>query len=139
MSTIDLSRLVTAEQKQQTRRMQAYAALAALRWQHETGGLHLADGTRIATTRESQAQIASVLQSLNAGLIDGPIDWKTETGWIQLSAAQISSVAASVARHVKACFAAERAVMAELDATGGDLGNIDLQAAFGTALQAPQN
>lgn len=139
MSNIDLSQMRTAADKQAARRADAMARLAELRWQHETGGLTLPDGTHVATTRQSQAQIASVMQSLEAGLITAPVDWKTASGWVQLSAAQISALAAAVALHVKACFAAERSVAEQLETLPGDLSDVDLPAAFVQALIQPSD
>lgn len=134
MSTIDLSQMITAEDKQAMRRAAVHAALAELRWERETGGLSLPDGTRISTSRESQAQISSVMQSLGAGLITGPMEWKMTSGWVQISPEQVAGIAAAVAHHVKACFAAERAVAEMLETLPGDLADQDLQAAFDQVL-----
>lgn len=133
MSNIDLTQLNTAEMKAAEARTKAYADLADLRWRRETGGLSLPGGMSIITTRESQAQIAGVVQSINAGLISEPIDWKLASGWQQLTTAQITSVAGAVADHVKQCFAAERAVTAQMDAITGDLAGFDIVAAFDAA------
>lgn len=136
MSNIDLSQMITLHDKRESQRAAAMAHLADLRWQHETGGLTLLDGTRINTSRESQAQISSVVQSLGAGLIAGPVDWKMASGWRQVTPDQISAIAAAVAGHVKACFAAERHVAALLEQTPDeDLPGFDIGAAFGAALR----
>lgn len=110
--------------------------LAELRWQRETGGLDLSGGARIITTRESQSQIAGVVQSINAALITGPIDWKLASGWQQLSDAEILAIGGAVADHVKRCFAAERAVFEQMEATTGDLAGFDIEAAFDAAYRA---
>ena len=130
MSNIDLTQIVTAQDKAARARATAYAALADIRWHRETGGLTLPDGSRISTTRESQAQIAGVVQSIGAGLVSDQIDWKMASGWQTLSPTQVTAIAATVAGHVKRCFAAERAVCALLDSTAGDLSDIDLVQAF---------
>jgi len=82
------------------------AELAALRYQHETAGIILS-GMTIATDRESQALItgAYCTSLLNPSVL---IDWKAETGWIQIDAATITRIAGAVASHVQACFSAER-------------------------------
>lgn len=136
MPNIDLTQLITAEDKAATARDEKYAALSNLRWQRETGGLSLPGGIQIITTRESQAQIAGVVQSINAGLISEPLDWKLASGWQQLTTAQITAVAGAVADHVKQCFAAERAVTSQMDAIAGDLSGFDIIAAFDAAYAA---
>lgn len=62
-------------------RDRAYAALADYRWQRETGGLTLADGSRVLTTREAQSQISNAVQSISSGLITDPVTWKLASGW----------------------------------------------------------
>lgn len=136
MSNIDLTKLITAQDKAASARAEKYADLANLRWQRETGGLALPGGMSIITTRESQAQIAGVVQSINAGLISEHVDWKLASGWQQLTTAQITAVAGAVADHVKQCFAAERAVTAQMDAIAGDLSGFDIVAAFDAAYAA---
>lgn len=81
-----------------------FARLADHRWRHETAGLDLPSGQRIQTTRESQAQITA------------PVTYKLDSGWADLSAAEVTAVAQAVSGHVKACFRAERSVAAQLDA-----------------------
>lgn len=133
MSNIDLTMLVTAEDKANKVRAAAYAALADLRWKRETGGMTLPGSITIITTRESQAQISNVVQSIQNGLITEPVDWKLASGWQQLTTAQITSIAGAVADHVKRCFAAERAVSEAMDAVTGDLAAFDIEAAFDAA------
>jgi hypothetical protein len=93
-----------------------FARLAWLRWRHETAGLDLPGGQRIQTTRESQAQITAVVNSLQMGLISEPVTYKLDSGWADLSAVEVTAVARAVSGHVKASFRAERAVAAQLDA-----------------------
>lgn len=80
--------------------------LAALRYQHETAGITL-NGTVIETDRESQALITGAYSYslLNPSVL---IDWKAESGWIQIDAATIAGIAGAVASHVQACFSNER-------------------------------
>jgi hypothetical protein len=103
--------------------------LSDLRWRRETGGLTLPDGRTIRTTRESQSQIVGAVTSLSMGLMAEPIEWKLESGWVHLSAAQITGIAALVSRHVAACFGAERAVAEQLDADAAT----EIEAAFDAA------
>lgn len=135
MSNVDLTQLITADDKSAEARAKAYADLADLRWQRETGGVTLPVGLHIITTRESQAQIAGVMQSIAAGLIAEPIDWKLASGWVEISAAQMTEIAQAVADHVKRCFAAERSVYEHMQTTPGDLSGYDLGAAFDVAYE----
>lgn len=137
MNNIDLSQLITAQTKLAKARADRMAALAELRWRSETGGLELPDGSTILTTRESQAQLSSAMQMIQAGMMTGPIDWKFASGWHQLSAEQLVSLATAVLEHVRDCFAAEKIVAAQMDATPGDLSDFDILAAFEAARTVP--
>ena len=136
MSNIDLTRLITAESKEARARADKYAALAALRWQHETGGITLPDGTNVITTREAQAQIAATAYSIGAGLVSGATESKFASGWQVLSAAQMTSLAKAVANHVKWCFTAERTVAALMDAETGELETFQILPHFQAAYLA---
>ncbi|WP_306006452.1 DUF4376 domain-containing protein [Aquicoccus porphyridii] len=136
MSNIDLSQLITPETKQARRRAEKFAKLADLRWKRETGGISLEGGMRVNTSRESQAQIAASVQSIEAGLLTEPVDWKLETGWVELTADQILTIAQAVADHVQRCFAAERRVAARMESLAGDLSDVDVAHAFDDAYDA---
>ena len=112
-----------------------FAMLADHRWRHETAGLDLPGGQRIQTTRESQAQITAVVNSLQMGLISEPVTYKLDSGWADLSAAQVMAVAQAVGGHVKACFKAERSVAAQLVALE-DPASADVVALFQAAYLA---
>lgn len=107
-------------------------ALAELRWLRETGGLSFSGGKQIKTTRESQAQINAVLTSLSLGMVQEPIAYKLDSGWEDLTAAEIAGVAALVAQHVMACFEAERDVTTALEGMDA-YWTADLGALFDTA------
>lgn len=81
------------------------AELAALRYNKETAGITV-NGSEILTDRESQAMLSG---AYCACLIDPAriIDFKGANGWIQLSASEITIIAAAVADHVQACFTRE--------------------------------
>ena len=85
---------------------QRLSELAAYRYQKETAGITL-NGIAIETNRESQALIngAWSFSQLNPAVL---IDWKAESGWIQIDAATIAAIAGAVATHVQACFSTER-------------------------------
>lgn len=93
-----------------------FAMLADHRWRVETAGLDLPGGQRIQTTREAQAQLTAVINSLQLGLIVEPVTYKLDSGWAELTTAQVTAVAQAVSAHVKACFRAERSVSMQLAA-----------------------
>jgi hypothetical protein len=105
------------------------ARLADIRWRRETGGVTLPNGAAISTTREAQSQITAAVTSLQTGMIDAPVDWKTESGWASLDSDTVMMVGAAVGRHVQRCFRAERIVCEAL--TEG----MDLEAAFDAAYE----
>ena len=130
---IGMSRLIT---KTQTARGVAFAALADLRWQRETGGLALPDGRQAQTSREARALLNSTVAALQAGLITAPVAWKLASGWEQMTAEQLTGLAAAVQSHVTRCFVAEQAVAEKMTALPGDLGGFDIETAFDAAFQA---
>lgn len=132
MTNIDFSQIITVDAKAVTLRATRLGELAALRWRRETGGIALPDGSQVSTTRESQAQITSAVNSLQNGLIVEPVSWKLASGWADLSGVQVTAVAGAVADHVKRCFAAERAVQVQMEALA-DLTGFDIEAVFDAA------
>jgi hypothetical protein len=111
------------------------AKLADHRWRFETAGLDLPGGQRIQTSRESQAQITAVVNSLQMGLITEPVTYKLDSGWADLSADHVTALAQAVGAHVKACFRAERTVAAQLEALE-DPTNADVTGLFEAAYLA---
>ena len=121
------------EQWRETLRLRdPVAKLADHRWRYETAGLDLPGGQRIQTTRESQAQLTAVINSLQLGLITEPVTYKLDSGWAELTTAQVTAVAQAVGAHVKACFRAERTVAAQLDSME-DPTNADVTGLFEAA------
>jgi len=124
------------EQWRETLRLRnPFAKLADHRWRYETAGLDLPGGQRIQTTRESQAQLTAVINSLQLGLITEPVTYKLDSGWAELTTAQVTAVAQAVGAHVKACFRAERTVAAQLDSME-DPTNADVTGLFEAAYLA---
>lgn len=86
---------------------QLTAQATARRWALETGGLELANGVRVATGTADQDRITSVIVHAElAGIAS--IDFKAAEGWIDLTLQELRAVATAVAKHVQACFSAER-------------------------------
>lgn len=93
--------------------------LASWRWNEETGGLTLPDGTTIKTDRESQALLTGA--AFSAALDpETPIEWKGANGWVVLMPQDVLQIAGLVRRHVQGCFSRERALSAQVDAIAQD-------------------
>ena len=90
------------------------AEIAHARWAAETGGITL-QGMTIRTDRESQAMITgAALKAIQDA--EYSCSWKTDGGFVQLSAPQILAIADAVRAHVQECFDHERALNALVDA-----------------------
>jgi len=89
-------------------RKKAYrlSELAAYRFQKETAGIVI-NGMTIKTDVDSQAKLTGAwsFSQLNPAVL---IDWKAESGWIQIDAVTITAIANAVATHVQSCFSTER-------------------------------
>ena len=86
------------------------AEMAAARFEAETAGI---DG--IKTDRESQALITgAALKAMQDSAYS--CRWKTESGFVELSALQISAIADAVRAHVQSCFDREAELVALIEA-----------------------
>lgn len=83
-------------------------ATTALRWQHETGGLTLQNGVSVGTSIDDQNRLTSVIANAKAAGVE-TVDFKASSGWTTLAVQDIQLIAIAIARHVQACFSAERA------------------------------
>lgn len=93
-------------------KLKAYAA--AKRYAIETGGVTI-DGVTVDTSRESQTMITGATAYVAANP-DATITFKAVSGWVDLTAAQVTAIGAAVGAHVQACFTAEAAVDTAIDA-----------------------
>ncbi|MGX9980249.1 DUF4376 domain-containing protein [Methylobacterium fujisawaense] len=93
---------------------QLVAHAAAKRFAVETGGLSV-NGLTVATDRDSQSMIANAYAGMQASGA-ASVKFKAASGWIELTAEQIKAVALEVFAHVQACFAAEDAADAGINA-----------------------
>ncbi|QEL21718.1 DUF4376 domain-containing protein [Bosea sp. F3-2] len=101
---------------------------ASTRFTKETGGIEVA-GSPIATDRESQAMISGAFALVQAQP-DTTIRFKTPTGFVALTAAQMSAVAVSVAQHVQASFGLEADIAEQIEA-GEITTTAEIDALFG--------
>jgi len=86
------------------------AEIAAARWEAETAGI---DG--IKTDRESQALITgAALKAMQDSTYS--CRWKTESGFVELTAPQILAIADAVRAHVQGCFDREAELVALIEA-----------------------
>ena len=91
-------------------RAEKKAELAEARWQAEVSGVN-----GIRTDRESQALITgAALKAMQDS--EYTCRWKTETGFVELTAAQILAIADAVRAHVQGCFDRESELLTLVDA-----------------------
>jgi hypothetical protein len=119
----------TLEQQRETLK----AAVTAMRWNIETGGITLPGGIRVLTGKADQNRITSVIVNAQVAGIES-VDFKADSGWTRLSIAEIVGIACAIGLHVQACFTAERAhheAIDQLDAA--DIDTYDITAGWPAA------
>ena len=105
----------------------AYAADA--RWRHETGGATWS-GWPIHTDATSQTKYLAELQAIEIGARTDGDGWKFADGIFRpVSNADFAALATAARAHVRACFAAEAAVLADI-AAGTIATTAEVDAAF---------
>jgi hypothetical protein len=88
--------------------------IAAARYAEETGGVQV-NGVTIKTDRESQSLITgAALQATQDSTYT--CNWKTEQGFVSLTADQIIAVATAIRQHVQASFDKEAEKMTLIEA-----------------------
>lgn len=87
--------------------------IAARRWQAETSGINI-NGLIVETDDRSKLLISGA--ALDAVIDpDYTMQWKTPGGFVELTGAQVISVARAVRAHVQACFDREAELLAALE------------------------
>lgn len=93
--------------------------VTALRKQYEQGGIDFG-GATVGTDKEDQAAINSVLTVLTLAQTDtdypSAIDFKAGSTFVTIDYATASALSKAVANHVQACFTAENAHYAAINA-----------------------
>ena len=86
-------------------------AATAKRWDVMTGGISLPGGMHVGTTIDDQNRITSVVANATlVGLTDESlVDFKLNSGWVQITVGQIKVIAGAIGQFVQACYSAERA------------------------------
>ena len=111
-------------------REQLQAAVTERRWEVETGGVTLPGGVRVATGTADQNRIATVISTASLAGV-ATVEFKAASGWVTLTLDEVRGIAAGIALHVQACFAAERAHHEAIAATGlSDLVAYDVMAGW---------
>lgn len=91
------------------------AQAKAARYAFETGGL-TQDGVSVCTDRES------VMLIYGAAARGKALNWKQADGtFVELTAAQLTALAAAVGDHVEAAFDREKAINAAIDAAANEI------------------
>lgn len=108
------------------------AKLAAYRFELEVGGISV-NGVTVKTDRESQAQLASALLTINEGFANS-INWKSANGWVNLDKKSIQQISKIVAQHVQGCFNVEQMHASKIlnFATIEELSNYDFKTGWPT-------
>lgn len=101
-------------QRQAQQREQDRAQIAARRYAAETAGITV-NSMAIDTSRDSQSLItgAALQATIDAAYT---CRWKTASGFVDLSSAQILAMATAVRAHVQACFDREAELLDQLAA-----------------------
>ena len=96
---------------------EAKARVTSYRWHRETNGIVLPSGVAVATKKDDQDRIDTVLNSMERyGL--ATVDFKAALGWVTLTYDELKAVGSAIAAHVQACFSAERTHHEAIDAIG---------------------
>lgn len=97
------------------------AEIAQARWEQETGGLSLPDGSIIKTDRESRSLLSDAIKVAQE-LPDLPIEWKAANRWISVNAEQLRQIGRAVAIHVQAAFSREKELAEKVEKIANDGG-----------------
>ena len=85
-------------------------AATTKRWDVMTGGITLPGGMHVGTSIDDQNRITSVVA--NATLVgltnESLVDFKSNSGWVQITVGQIKVIAGAIGQFVQACYSAER-------------------------------
>jgi len=109
-------------------------SLAWERYRREIAGIDVG-GVQVDTSRESQSLITSAYISLRDGFV-AEADWKTPTGVVRMTLAEIEPIARAVAVHIQTLRTAESAVLDQLSSmtTIVEVLALDVAAAMDAAL-----
>ena len=109
-------------------------AATAKRWEVVTGGISLPGGMQVGTTIDDQNRITTVVANAElVGLTDESlVDFKSNSGWVQITVGQIKAIAGAIGQFVQACYSAERQHHEAIDllVTAQELRDYDVNAGW---------
>lgn len=105
----------------------AYAA--AKRYDKEIGGMVSQTFGHLFTDRDTRALIAQTIQSIDLGIVQAPINWKTPGGFTSLDRAAFIAISTEVAAFVQATFDTEAEIDGQI-ADGTITTKSEIDAAF---------
>lgn len=91
------------------------AFVTETRWAVETGGITLQNGIKVATALDDQNRITTVVANARLAGLES-VKFKAVDGFVTLTLGDVEAIAAGIAVHVQACFAAECAHYEAIDA-----------------------
>ena len=109
-------------------------AATAKRWEVMTSGISLPGGMQVGTTIDDQNRITTVVA--NAALVgltdESLVDFKSNSGWVQITVGQIKAIAGAIGQFVQACYSAERQHHEAIDllVTAQELRDYDVNAGW---------
>jgi hypothetical protein len=86
------------------------------RWQKEIGGITSQAFGQLFTDRETRGIIGQTIQSIDLGIVQAPINFKTPSGFHSLDRASFVAISREIAGHVQASFDLEETVLSQIDA-----------------------
>jgi hypothetical protein len=102
---------------------------AAKRFDIEVGGIVSNTYGPLLTDRDTRSIIAQTIQSIDLGIVAGPINWKTPQGFVLLDRAAFVAIATELAAHVQSTFDKEDEIEAQIEA-GTITTKAEIDAAF---------
>lgn len=104
----------TLEKATTPSKKELFAHLAARRYEMEVGGYVSQTFGPMDTSRANQSMIARTIQSIDLGLVQEPITYKSPAGFVQLDRAALIAVGTEIAAHVQNVFNAENEIAGQI-------------------------
>jgi hypothetical protein len=105
---------------------------AAKRYDVEIGGIVSPTYGPLLTDRDTRAIVGQAIQSIDLGIVQAPVNFKTQQGFVSLDRAAFMAIASEVAAHVQSTFDKEDEVDAQIEA-GTITTKAEIDAAFSAA------
>jgi hypothetical protein len=102
---------------------------AEKRYDREVAGMFSPTYGQLLTDRDTRAIIAQTIQSIDLGLVQSPINWKTPSGFVQLDRAALVGIAGEIAIFVQTTFDKESELDAKIE-SGEITDKVQIENAF---------